>query len=88
MPDPSEDQWAAIQADLFAGRKISAIKVYREATGVGLKEAKDAMEAYADRLRNEHPERFTANSKGCASMILLFAGVLAGTGWLARTWIA
>jgi ribosomal protein L7/L12 len=30
---------------LQAGRKIEAIKVYREATGVGLKEAKDAVEA-------------------------------------------
>lgn len=28
-----------------AGRKIDAIKAYREATGVGLKEAKDAVEA-------------------------------------------
>ena len=28
------------------GRKIEAIKVYREETGVGLKEAKDAVEAY------------------------------------------
>jgi ribosomal protein L7/L12 len=30
---------------LAAGRKIEAIKVYREATGVGLKDAKDAVEA-------------------------------------------
>lgn len=37
--------------DLLArGRKIQAIKLYREQTGVGLKEAKDAVEARA-RLR-------------------------------------
>jgi ribosomal protein L7/L12 len=29
-----------------AGRKIEAIKVYREETGAGLKEAKDAVEAF------------------------------------------
>lgn len=29
---------------LRSGRKIEAIKVYREKTGVGLKEAKDAVE--------------------------------------------
>jgi hypothetical protein len=29
-----------------AGQKIAAIKVYREETGAGLKEAKDAVEAY------------------------------------------
>ena len=28
------------------GKKIEAIKVHREETGVGLKEAKDAIEAY------------------------------------------
>jgi len=28
------------------GRKIEAIKAYREATGAGLKDAKDAVEAY------------------------------------------
>ncbi len=31
-----------------AGQKIEAIKVHREQTGVGLKEAKDAVEAYLD----------------------------------------
>lgn len=29
---------------LLAGKKIQAIKIYRQATGVGLKEAKDAVE--------------------------------------------
>ena len=85
MPDPTEEQWAQIQAELFAGRTISAIKLYREATGVGLKEAKDAMEAYRDRLLKEHPERFTATpGKGCMTMILLLLGLIAGTGALVR----
>ena len=30
----------------WRGNKIEAIKVYRQATGVGLKEAKDAVEAF------------------------------------------
>ncbi|WP_189078662.1 ribosomal protein L7/L12 [Mangrovihabitans endophyticus] len=33
--------------ELVAGRKIQAIKKYREATGAGLKEAKDAVELVA-----------------------------------------
>nr|WP_240939860.1 ribosomal protein L7/L12 [Planosporangium flavigriseum] len=33
--------------ELEAGRKIQAIKAYRDATGAGLKEAKDAVEALA-----------------------------------------
>lgn len=36
---------AEIQREIQAGRKINAIKIYRETFGVGLKEAKDAVEA-------------------------------------------
>jgi ribosomal protein L7/L12 len=39
-PDMTE-----IQQLLQRGQKIEAIKVYRQKTGVGLKEAKDAVEA-------------------------------------------
>ncbi len=35
---------SAIMAEMRAGRKINAIKLYRELTAVGLKEAKDAVE--------------------------------------------
>ena len=74
MPEPTTEQWYEIQQHLFAGRKIQAIKIYREASGLGLKEAKDAMEAYEARLRSESPESFTAPAKtGCFSVILLFA---------------
>jgi hypothetical protein len=40
--DDLADQLAKLVAE---GRKIEAIKIYRERTGVGLKEAKDAVEA-------------------------------------------
>lgn len=39
--DPELEQVAALARD---GRKIQAIKAYREATGAGLKEAKDAID--------------------------------------------
>lgn len=35
----SDDAVRQIQAELFAGQKIQAVKAYREATGVGLAEA-------------------------------------------------
>lgn len=38
---------AAIQALLQRGRKIEAIKIYREQHGVGLKEARQAVERMA-----------------------------------------
>jgi len=40
----SDPQLAQIKAQLEAGNKIEAIKLYRQFTGVGLKEAKDAVE--------------------------------------------
>ena len=39
------DRLAEIKQVLSAGKKIEAIKLFREATGLGLKEAKDAVEA-------------------------------------------
>ena len=36
-----------VMEELAAGRKIQAIKLYRQATGVGLREAKDVVEALA-----------------------------------------
>ncbi|MEU2043226.1 ribosomal protein L7/L12 [Nocardia niwae] len=43
-PVPRGDGMVEIDALLMQGRKIHAIKRYRELTGCGLKEAKDAVE--------------------------------------------
>lgn len=43
-PEPVLPQ---VVTELEGGRKIEAIKVYRDLTGAGLKEAKDAVEAMA-----------------------------------------
>lgn len=40
-----------IEAQIRSGHLIDAIKLYREKNGVGLKEAKDAVEAWRDRMR-------------------------------------
>jgi ribosomal protein L7/L12 len=41
----SDGDWRAqVEAEIRANRKINAIKLYRESTNVGLKEAKDAVE--------------------------------------------
>lgn len=44
----SPEQFAAIRAALARGAKIEAIKLYREATGLGLAESKDAVEHLAE----------------------------------------
>ena len=45
-----------IIAALIDGKKIAAIKLFREATGAGLKESKEAIDVLIDELSKEHPE--------------------------------
>ncbi len=76
----TEPQTEAIADALAAGQKIQAIKLYREYTGKGLKEAKDFVEALEPELRKKDPERFAhqkAQGKGCAAMLvaLVMVGV-------------
>ena len=67
---------------LFAGRKIEAIKLYREQTRADLVTAKQAVEALEAELRAREPGRFTGApaGRGCATVIaglLAFAGIVA-----------
>jgi hypothetical protein len=57
-----EDNLAAIKTALFAGRKIEAIKLYREFTEAGLADAKNAVEKMEAELRAASPERFKASA--------------------------
>lgn len=43
-----DDLWDLVDKHLDAGKKVNAIKCYREITGEGLKEAKGAIEQYID----------------------------------------
>jgi large subunit ribosomal protein L7/L12 len=56
---------------LEGGKKIEAIKVYREKTGVGLKEAKDFIEALAADRRIAAPSR-----SGCLGVVLVVAAIV------------
>ena len=56
---------------LKQGRKIAAIKLYREKTGVGLKEAKDFIEGLATNLGIAAPPR-----SGCLGVIIFLVVIL------------
>ena len=60
---------------IYAGRKIEAIKLYRESSGAGLKESKEFIEALEARLRKETPDKFTqpAGKSGCLIVLVLLA---------------
>ena len=76
MRELSDEQWKSVEAELFAGRKIQAIKLVREATGCGLKEAKDVVDEHEKALRASSPEKFTRSKSGCVGMLvfLVFVG--------------
>jgi len=64
------------------GQKIEAIKLYREVTGVGLKEAKDRVEALIEKPTAAAPRPGTIDEPrgaGCLGMLLL---VTVAIGWL------
>jgi hypothetical protein len=80
MPDSmSDDDVQQIMAAVFAGKKILAIKLYRQATKASLLDAKNFVEALEDRLWQESPEKFTTppSKSGCArsATVLLSLGI-------------
>lgn len=87
MPSPSltDAQLNAIADALRAGNKIAAIKIHRDATGLGLKEAKDEIEAIEADLRAKFPDQFPAKAaagQGCLGLVVFgLATGLAGLGW-------
>jgi ribosomal protein L7/L12 len=64
---------AEVLSALSRDGKIGAIKLYRERTKVGLKDAKDAVEGLAAR------HGVAAKGSGCAGMVLLLTLALAAT---------
>jgi hypothetical protein len=71
---------------IFQGRKIEAIKVYRDVTGQGLAESKAAVEQLEAHLRQTKPDLFQVASgkSGCASAVM--AAVVLGAA--AGAWAA
>ena len=71
-PEPQPDEFESrVLEELRQGRKIGAIKIYREATGQGLKDSKEAVEALAAR------HNIVARGGGCAGVLLLVLALLA-----------
>lgn len=51
QPAETSGNWSSIDPLIRKGKKIEAIKAYRQATSAGLKEAKDAVEARERELK-------------------------------------
>lgn len=72
----TEQQWMEIEDYLYNGRKIEAIKIFREYTGLGLKDAKEVLDQHETELRKKRPDRFK-KSGGCGTVVaVILVGVL------------
>ncbi len=76
-----DEQLAAIKEALFAGRKIEAIKIYRQSTGGALKDAKDAIDELEAALRMASPERFSTRKPGSCMTAFAFIGMAVLAAW-------
>jgi len=70
-----DEVWARIKLALYEGKKIEAIKLYREQTSLGLKESKDFIDKMEAEMREKEPQRFTqaAGGSGCSAVLVLLA---------------
>ncbi len=82
---------AAVMAAIQRKQKIEAIKLYREATGLGLAESKEAVEAmesgnavpgggssFPQRTPLPHWDPFAEKKKGCLGMIAVLVALTVG----------
>ena len=83
--DLTPEQTQRIAAALAEGRKIEAIKLHREATGAGLKESKEFIDALIPKLIAQDPVKYAkaARSGGCAGAVLLALAALTALAWMA-----
>ena len=82
-----EDRRAAILEAIYGARKIEAIKLVREATGCGLKEAKEFVEKLGAELYAKEPAKFTAaptGKSGCVSVLMVVAVIVTAAAVLVK----
>ena len=83
-PTPSPDKFNEVRALLKAGNKIAAVKEYRQITGVGLAEAKAAVESMS--LDPNAPPvtnvpMNTPQKSGCFGIALIAGAGVAAWWW-------
>lgn len=80
--DLQDEDIQKISDALVGGRKIEAIKIYRQITGLGLKESKEYIDALTTELKETYPESFQNQKQGCAAVMVIGALIVAGAGYL------
>lgn len=73
----------AVRQALFRGNKIEAIKLYREATGLGLTESKEFIDALEAELPRRSPVMpSSVLGEGCSSIFAVVAVAIPLAAWM------
>jgi hypothetical protein len=67
------DKWQQIESQIYNNQKIEAIKTYRSATGLGLKESKDAIDQLSVEMKKENPLKFAPQKPGCGTTLFFLS---------------
>jgi ribosomal protein L7/L12 len=73
----TQEQINAITGAIFTGRKIEAIKLYRDSTDASLAEAKEFIEKLEAELRLQHPDKFTAAPQAQSKIMIAISVAIA-----------
>ena len=80
---------AEVVAAISRGQKIEAIRLLREAQGIGLKEAKDQIDRYIDsrpELKMSLAAAQEQAKKRLLTWVVLFAAALFAVYWMLSRW--
>jgi hypothetical protein len=77
---PPQDVQQKIESCIRSGRKIEAIKLHRERSGKGLKDAKDEIEALEAEMRARDPDGFATRRGGSGCLTSVALGLLGARG--------
>jgi ribosomal protein L7/L12 len=72
------DEMDQILDCIFASKKLDAVKIYKESTGLSLMESKKFIEGVINRLNEDCPEQYQGGKgyqSGCAVLLVLIAAV-------------
>ncbi len=73
MSDLNEEQRQEILDAIKSGKKIQAIKSYREYTGQGLKESKEFIDRLTAQLLEQDPDAIQTSKVGCGTTMVAFS---------------
>lgn len=81
QPDLGDDPMDQILDAIRHGHKLQAVKLYRQRSGVSLKEAKEFVESLTKELQIVEPTA-VVSSGGCGAVLLMIVAITIGLGVL------